>query len=318
MAPRQVTVEHEAALTADQASSLPFGQAHWWLRLDGGDFVKLPGKKVRGDSAFKQVLSLEPGRYVLGVGPPRDGVRRDVVVDANAPVVAVVVEKKKGGAAAAAATLDLKGKSVVITGDLDNYDRDGATAWLESLGALVKGSVSKKTDYLIVGSAAGATKVSKATELGIKQLTEAQLREQLGLEAGAKAPSAVVTASTGPAKPAAKTGSGKDKAAKLIEELKPSAALIKSAEKMVGPEHFRDLGLTDSELWGFVIGPRGGSYTVHIALNDRARYAVRCHRDYQLCAHALALLLTSQKHFIPPAPSPDGHREAARYESVWE
>jgi hypothetical protein len=127
-----------------------------------------------------------------------------------------------------------------------------------------------------------------------------------------------VTASSGPAASPVKTGTGKEKAARLIAELKPSAALIKSAEKMVGPDHFRDLGLTDSELWGFVTGPRGGSYTVHIALNDRARYAVRCNRDYQLCAHSLALLLTSQKHFIPPAASPEGHREAARYESVWE
>lgn len=315
MAPKQVTVQHDAALTADQASSLPFGQAHWWLRVDGGDFVKLSGKKVRGDVAFKQVLSLEPGRYVLGVGTPRDGVRVDIVVDAStpepaaAPAAAPAAGKAKG-------TLDLKGKSVVITGDLDAYDRDGASAWLEGLGALVKGSVSKKTDYLIVGSAPGATKVSKAKELGIKQLTEAELRQQLGLEAGVQAP--VAKAATGPAPKPSTKGTGKEKAARLLAELKPTQALLDSAEKMVGPDHFRDLGLTDTELWGFVIGPRGGSYTVHIALNDRPRYAVRCHRDFRLCAHAVALLVTSQRHFIPPAPAPEGHREAARYESIWE
>lgn len=315
MAPKQVTVQHDAALSADQAESLPFGQAHWWLRVDGGDFVKLPGKKVRGDVAFKMVLSLEPGRYVLGVGTPRDGVRVDLVVDASTPepAAAPVAAPSKG---AGKATLDLKGKSVVITGDLAAYDRDGASAWLEGLGALVKGSVSKKTDYLIVGSAPGATKVSKAAELGIKQLTEAQLREGLGLEAGASAPVAKVA--TGPAPKPSTKGTGKEKAARLLAELKPTQALLDSAEKMVGPDHFRDLGLTDTELWGFVIGPRGGSYTVHIALNDRPRYAVRCHRDFRLCAHAVALLVTSQRHFIPPAPAPAGHREAARYESIWE
>lgn len=116
MAPKQVTVQHDAALTADQASSLPFGQAHWWLRVDGGDFVKLPGKKVRGDVAFKQVLSLEPGRYVLGVGPPREGVRMDLVVDASTPEPEAAAAPAAAAAASAGgtATLDLKGKSVVI------------------------------------------------------------------------------------------------------------------------------------------------------------------------------------------------------------
>lgn len=310
MAPKQVTVQHDAALTAAQASALPFGQAHWWLRVDGGDFVKLPGKKVRGDVAFKQVLSLEPGRYVLGVGTPRDGVRMDLVVDAS---TSEPEQPAPAPAKGATATLELTGKSVVITGDLDAYDRDGASAWLEGLGALVKGSVSKKTDYLIVGRDPGATKVSKAKELGITMLSESELRTQLGLEAGVQAP----VAKPPGAKPSS-TGTGKEKAARLLAELKPSQALLAAAEKMVGPDHYRDLGLTESELWGFVIGPRGGSYTVHIALNDRPRYAVRCHRDFRLCAHAVALLVTSQRHFIPPAPAPDGHREAARYESVWE
>jgi hypothetical protein len=311
-APRPVTVEHPAALSEDQAESLPFGQAHWWLRLDGGDFVKI-GKKVRGDSAFKQVISLAPGTYVLGVGPVRGGVRQTLVVDANTPAPKSEVATQPA-ARTSEATLDLKGQSVVITGDLTGYDRDGATAWLESLGALVKGSVSKKTNYVIVGTDPGATKISKALELGIPQLTEAKLRERLGLSAPAAAPAAKAA----PQAAAVTGGTGKEKASRMLEALRPTQAMLTSAEKMVGPDNFRDLGLTDSELWGFVIGPRGGSYTVHIALNDRPKYAVRCHRDYQLCAHAVALLVTSQRHFIPPAASPEGHREASRYESVWE
>ncbi|MFO0595446.1 MAG: BRCT domain-containing protein [Myxococcaceae bacterium] len=315
MAPRQVKVEHAAALSADQAEELPFGQAHWWLRLDGGDFVKLT-KRVRGDSAFNQVLSLEPGTYVLGVGPARGGVRVNVVVDDKTPAPAApAAEAPKPGKGA---TLDLTFKSVVITGDLDGYDRDGAKAWLESLGAAVKGSVSKKTDYLIVGRDAGATKLAKAKELGIAQLTEAQLREGLGLGAAAPAPAAVVTTAAAPSRAPARSGSGKEKAAKLLKELKPDAALLAKAEKLVGPTHFRDLGLTEKELWGFCIGPRGGSYTVHIDLDDRPRYAWRCAADFRLCAHAVALLLTAERHFIPPAPSPEGHREAARYVSSWE
>lgn len=313
-ATRKVTVEHAAALTAAQVEALPFGQAHWWLRLDGGDFVKLP-KRVRGDTAFKQVLSLEPGRYTLGVGTTSDGVRVSLVVEegADAPPPPKAEAPKPG----AKATLDLAGKSVVITGDLDAYDRDGATAWLEGLGAAVKGSVSSKTNYVIVGRDPGAKKLEKAQELGIPTLTEAQLREQLGLApASSTAPVAAKVASAD-TKPST-AGTGKEKLERLWKELAPSAQLIKAAEKMVGPDHFRDLGFTDSELWGFVIGPRGGSYTVHIALNDRARFAVRCHRDFRLCAHAVALMLTAQRHFVPPAPAPAGHRESARYESVWE
>lgn len=309
---RPVTVEHAAALTANQAAALPFGQAHWWLRAEDGDFVKLT-KKVRGDVAFKQVVSLAPGRYVLGVGKPGDGVRLSLVVDAAAPAAKAPAPAR---AKASAATLDLTGKSVVITGDLAAFDRDGATAWLEGLGALVKGSVSAKTNYVIVGSAPGAKKIERATELDIPQLTEAQLRAQLGLDPTAAAPAASTASAEAPLP--AKGGTGKEKAARLLAELKPSKAVLASAEKMVGPAHYRDLGLTEAELWGFVIGPRGGSYTVHIALNDRARFAVRCHSDYKLCAHAVALLLTAQRHFVPPAPAPGGHREAARYESVWE
>lgn len=313
MAGQMVTVEHEAALTPAQAEALPFGQAHWWLRMDGGDFVKL-SKKVRGDAPFKQVLSLEPGRYVLGVGTASDGVRVSLVVEAGKAPPPAPAPKAKAGAKA---TLDLAGKSVVLTGDLDAFDRDAATSWLEGLGASVKGSVSSKTNYVVAGRDPGAKKLEKAKELGIPVLTEAQLREQLGLEPASSAAPAAAKVASADRKPAA-GGSGKKKLERLWKELAPSSTLINAAEKMVGPDHFRDLGMTDDELWGFVIGPRGGSYTVHIAFNDRPRYAVRCHRDYRLCAHAVALMLTAQRHFVPPAPAPANHREAARYESAWE
>ncbi|TNH00786.1 NAD-dependent DNA ligase LigA [Testudinibacter sp. TR-2022] len=67
----------------------------------------------------------------------------------------------------------LKGKSVVLTGTLTQMSRDQAKAYLQQLGCKVSGSVSAKTDYLIAGEKAGS-KLSKAQELGISVLSEAE------------------------------------------------------------------------------------------------------------------------------------------------
>lgn len=63
------------------------------------------------------------------------------------------------------------GKTVVATGKLENYTRDGIQMRLLELGAKPGSSVSKNTDYLIVGEKAGS-KLAKAQQLGVKTLTE--------------------------------------------------------------------------------------------------------------------------------------------------
>ena len=63
------------------------------------------------------------------------------------------------------------GKSVVATGKLENYTRSGIQDRLLELGAKPSESVSKKTDYLIVGENAGS-KLDKARSLGVTTLTE--------------------------------------------------------------------------------------------------------------------------------------------------
>jgi DNA ligase (NAD+) len=71
------------------------------------------------------------------------------------------------------------GKTVVFTGTLEQMTRDEAEALAERLGAKVTKSVSKKTDFVVVGTDAGS-KATKAAELGVKTLTEAEWIEMAG------------------------------------------------------------------------------------------------------------------------------------------
>ncbi len=78
-----------------------------------------------------------------------------------------------------AADSAIAGKTVVFTGTLEKMTRNEAKARAESLGAKVGGSVSSKTDYLIVGADAGS-KAKKAAELGVKTLTEDEWLAMIG------------------------------------------------------------------------------------------------------------------------------------------
>ncbi len=70
-----------------------------------------------------------------------------------------------------AADSPVAGKTVVFTGTLETMTRSEAKARAEALGAKVAGSVSKKTDYVVVGADAGS-KAKKAAELGVVTLSE--------------------------------------------------------------------------------------------------------------------------------------------------
>ena len=73
----------------------------------------------------------------------------------------------------------LAGKQFVLTGALPTYSRDQAKQMIEESGGRVVGSVSKKTDYVVVGADPGS-KLEKARALGIRTLDEADLRKLLG------------------------------------------------------------------------------------------------------------------------------------------
>ncbi len=70
------------------------------------------------------------------------------------------------------------GKVFVLTGTLGSFTRDEASRIIERFGGKASGSVSKKTDYVLAGEAAGS-KLTKAQALGIPILTEEQFREMI-------------------------------------------------------------------------------------------------------------------------------------------
>jgi DNA ligase (NAD+) len=72
----------------------------------------------------------------------------------------------------------LSGLTFVITGTLPTLSRKQATERIEAAGGRVTGSVSRSTDFLVAGEDAGS-KLTKARELGIAVLDEAELLERL-------------------------------------------------------------------------------------------------------------------------------------------
>ena len=82
-------------------------------------------------------------------------------------------------AAIAATTAGIfAGKTFVLTGTLPTLTREAAAAKIEALGGKVSGSVSKKTDFVLAGEEAGS-KLTKAQELGVKILDEAEFLKML-------------------------------------------------------------------------------------------------------------------------------------------
>ena len=73
----------------------------------------------------------------------------------------------------------LLGKSIVVTGTLEGYSREGAEEAIKARGGKSPGSVSKKTTAVVVGESPGASKVTKAESLGVPVLDEAAFERLL-------------------------------------------------------------------------------------------------------------------------------------------
>jgi DNA ligase (NAD+) len=136
---------------------------------------------------------------VDGVGPViADALREWWDVDWHR---AIVEKWRAGGVRLAEETTDegprpLEGLSVVVTGSLEEFSRDQATQAVQARGGRAAGSVSKKTDFVVVGENPG-TKHDKAVQLGVPVLDEAGFR--VLLESGPDAARAVAQVPSAPA-----------------------------------------------------------------------------------------------------------------------
>ena len=126
--------------------------------------------------AYADLLNIE------GIGP---GVAADLLGFFSEPHNQTILAELQGELAVEAAEAPdetdspVAGKTVVFTGTLATMGRSEAKARAEALGAKVAGSVSKKTDYVIVGADAGS-KARKAEELGVTILSEDDWLELIG------------------------------------------------------------------------------------------------------------------------------------------
>lgn len=109
-------------------------------------------------------------------------IRRFFLSEANRDVIARLQAAGVNMQAEEAEVLDspISGKTVVVTGTLPTLGRKEAQELIEKYGGKASGSVSKKTDYVLAGEAAGS-KLTKAQELGITVLTEEEFKQLLGI-----------------------------------------------------------------------------------------------------------------------------------------
>ena len=122
---------------------------------------------------------------VEGVGPTiAQSLTRWFAIDRNARLVHRLGEAGVNFEGERMPTIDpekatLAGMAFVLTGSLERHTRDEAAAEIEARGGKVTGSVSKKTNYVVVGDSPGS-KFAKAEQLGVPILDEAAFEELLG------------------------------------------------------------------------------------------------------------------------------------------
>jgi len=97
----------------------------------------------------------------------------------NKQLVRDLVAKGLSTTAVAKASGPLEGKSFVFTGAMKKYSRSEAGRKVEALGGKVGSSLTKKTDFLVVGEDPGS-KLDEAKKLGVKVIEEAEFLEKIG------------------------------------------------------------------------------------------------------------------------------------------
>jgi DNA ligase (NAD+) len=136
--------------------------------------------------SMDKLLSASEERFmqVEGVGPImareirawfQDPAHRAMIDELKAAGVKMTADRR----AKPAGATDLAGKTFVVTGTLQNYERSDIENLIRKLGGKAAGSVSKNTDYVIAGEKAGS-KLDKAKELGVPVITEGEFEKMIG------------------------------------------------------------------------------------------------------------------------------------------
>jgi DNA ligase (NAD+) len=152
---------------------------------DGEPMVGADGWLARAAAFLAETASGSPERFeeIMGVGPTVAaslaqyfaGPGRDVLMDL---VEAGVEPELPAPRTTTAGGGPLAGKTLVVTGTLESFDRQSAEDAIRAAGGKAGGSVSRKTDYLVAGENAGS-KLAKAQELGVEVLDEEGFRRLL-------------------------------------------------------------------------------------------------------------------------------------------
>ena len=155
------------------------------IRHLGPTYAKLLARNLGSLEAIR-AAGAEQLEAIDGIGPtiaaavvawfatPRNAELVDELIGLGVDPRTEVVARDDDGDGA----LPLDGWTLVVTGTLEGFTRDEAKEALESRGAKVTGSVSKKTSAVVVGESPGS-KLAKAEELGIPVLDEAGFRHLL-------------------------------------------------------------------------------------------------------------------------------------------
>jgi len=143
-------------------------------------FLSLDALSEATEERLSQVEGIGPERAKAIRGYFQLPATRDMIEDFKEFGLKLTEEPRNvARAAAEVGGVSLAGKTLVVTGTLERYQRKEIEDLIKSLGGKAAGSVSKKTDYVIAGADAG-TKLAKAKELGVAVLSEDEFDKLIG------------------------------------------------------------------------------------------------------------------------------------------
>ena len=156
----------------------PMGGQEGWLKRVADELRGTPAERFEEVNGIGPTVAASLDRWFSD--PATTDVLDDLVnagVEPERPAAQVLAQAGEGG--------PLAGKTFVVTGTLEGFDRQTAEEAIRAAGGKASGSVSSKTDYVVAGENAGS-KLARAQELGVPVLDEDGFRRLLGRDQGTR------------------------------------------------------------------------------------------------------------------------------------